>query len=303
MGTICAAPLLLGVLLQLKLYLQTESSWETVGAEETALSFRHFVVNIPHAINFFFSYDDTLGNSLLLSVAGLVCCLVFFLLLRTEWKRYWDEKPELFVLAIFAFFLVGNLVVVMSFHAGQLDRPFVSRYALLFHLLLVLCILGVLEFTGLRWSRIWNWAILASCVFILGFTLPMNAKAIFSKRNFAVREQVWLEQISGDQISAGAAVIDRFTVPWCLRNWLAYDMESALQNGSALFNGVWNGYYSGLYFVERLHYTNGRFVADTVLAQAMEDRYELELVAERSFRPYALTRVYKILSFKAGSSQ
>ncbi|MGB0744342.1 MAG: hypothetical protein ACPGSB_07430, partial [Opitutales bacterium] len=154
-ASVCAAPLLLTVLWQLRLYAGDSRAWELTGGNETALSASYLEDNLPHALNFFFSFDDSLANSLLLSVAGTIGCLSFLFLLRTELKRYWREKPVGVITGIFLPVFIMHLALMISFHAGRLDSPFVSRYALVTHFLLVLVVVAMMEYIGPRWRRLW----------------------------------------------------------------------------------------------------------------------------------------------------
>ncbi|MFP4204012.1 MAG: hypothetical protein ACLFS4_06730 [Opitutales bacterium] len=298
-GTLLVPPLMVAGLLQLRRYFGEPASWELTGGAESAFALRHIAENLPHALAFFFSYDDTLANSLLLSGAGLAGVFIFLLLLRTEWGRYWRERPAAVVLAVFAPVFVAHLALVLGFHAGRLDSPFVSRYALPVHCLLIFAPVVVLEYFGRARPRVWSWAAGVTGVFLLAFTLPMNAKAIFSKRNFAIREQAWLERLSGREIRSQSLVIDRFTVPWALRDWPSRPPHQVAGKATELIRAVRMGRYPEVYFVERNHYADGRFVPHTPFAEELHDAFEMKRVAERSFRPFSLTRIYKIEASRA----
>lgn len=294
-GSVVAAPLLLGMLLQLKAYAGDERGWELTGGRETAMSLDYVVSNLPHAINFFFSPDDSLANSLLLSLAGVVCLFVFLLMLRTEWGRYWRDKPVGLVTVLFLPSFLLQFGIVLSFHAGRLDSPFVSRYALTFHFLLLLVVLAVMEFVCQRQRRGWAVAYSVVAMFLLTFTLPMNAKAVFSERSFAIREQQWLEQISGSVIRDQSIVLDRLTISWSLRDWVAYRPEQFLEKPGRFLASVRSGAHPAVFFVERLTYQGNRFVPDFAYARQLQENFITEVVAEQSFRPFSMTRIHRIV--------
>lgn len=294
-GSILAVPILFAGLLQLKLYSGNEASWELSNGAETAFSADYFFANIPNALNFFFSYDFEFANSLLLSVFGCVAFLVALMLGRTEWRRYYYERPLGVVFLIFAVFFALQLVVVVAFHAGQLDRLFVSRYALPFHGVLALSILIVIEFVARRYVAIWRISFSTIGIFIVLFTLPMNARAIFTERSFAVREQQWLERISGRAIRDDSIIIDRFTIPWALRGWVSIGPKLERPQLISLVNVVSEGRHPAIYFVERLHYDGVEFVSHTENANILHANLKLDLIDEQSFRPLQLTRVYQVV--------
>lgn len=293
-GSMIAAPLLTASLWQIRLYASDTDNWELTGDSQVAFGLDALSNNVAHALNFFFSTDDSLANSLLLSVAGGVGILIFIFLLRTETRRYRREKPVALASFIFCVFLLIQFLIVISFHAGRIDSPFVSRYALAFHLCLVLSILAAHEYIGARFKLIWRCSITVCLVYILAFTLPMNAKGIFSKKSFAVREQIWLESLSGSRIGESAFVIDRFTVPWALRDYIAVAPEKAIGQEAVLVDKVRHGAFDAIYYVERSHYDGETFVPDFGYGVRLRERFALSLVAERSFRPYTLTRVYRV---------
>ena len=297
-GSVFASVLLLPLLLQLKRYMGSPESWELTHGASRAFELSHIQNNFGHALNFFFSYDDTLANSLLVSVVGFVSLICLPLLLRRKIKEYIKERPAVVALLIFAPFIVLQLVLVLGFHASRFDSPFVSRYALPFHLLLVFATLLVADHITRQRRELWSLAIFSVFVYILGFTLPTNAKAIFSKRNFAITEQQWLESLSEETLREKSLIIDRFTVPWSLRGWVAMPPELASQNAALITTEVAYGRYPAIYFVERLYYSEeATFRPLSKSSEQLSARFESELIAEKSFRPFTLTRVWRLVRF------
>ncbi len=282
---------LVPLVLHMKVYLQSPDSWELTGRAESAFAWSHLVANFPHALNFFFDTGDELANAPLLSLLGLVslvCLLVF------GWRavlRASDFRNSALVFAILLPFLVAQLLLVIGFHAGRLDSPFVSRYALVFHLSLVLAMVVAFDFCRRRVHVLRELSLGLVLVFILADTLPANAKAIFSKRNFAINEQAWLEELSAREMAAGSLVLDRFTVPWMLRDWAATSPASVWAGPE----GWLQAQGPNVYYVERLAYQDGRFRPLSEHGIRLRGQFDLERVAERSFRPFNLTRVYRLI--------
>jgi len=293
-GSLCGIVLLLGVVLQVRAYAADEAAWELTHGATSAFSLEHLIVNLPHTLNFFYNLDATLANSLLLSSFGVIALIAFPFLLRTEWRRYWTHLPVGAVSAVFLPFFLIQLSVVISFHAGRLDSPFVSRYALLTHVAAILAILALAEYVGARWKSCWSASLITAGLFVLAFTLPINAKEIFSRRNFAVREQQWFESLGEDALRHSALVLDRFTLPWALRDVEARHPAWAVANAPRMVKEVRVGKYPAIYFVERLHYTGEGFSPSQPHSEQMHEIFEMELLAERSFRPFSLTRIYQL---------
>ncbi|WP_269524294.1 ArnT family glycosyltransferase [Coraliomargarita parva] len=296
-GSILSVAILLGALLQLKSYVGSEDGWELTRGATQAFALAYLPGNLLHALAYFYSFDDTLANSLFLSLLGVLCLIGFLVLFRSQWSRLWRTEALGAVFIVFAPFIVLNLLFLLCFHAARLDSPFVSRYALPFHALLVFSILYVWRHLGEHWPRVafWKLAYFVLAAFLLGFTLPMNAKAVFTERNFAIREQLWLEDLSRGKIRKDSLVIDAFQIPWAYRDWFCLSPGSARSLSYYLVDMVKTGEVSGIHYVERLYLKNGNWVPDRP-DDTLGPGFELELMAERSFRPFMLTRVYRVVN-------
>ena len=296
-GTVAAPILLLGLLLQMRLYAETPASWEAAAGTRAPLAPAYFLENLPHALAFFFSPDHQLANSLLLSLLGFVAIPAFCLLLRTEWRVYRASNPAALALTCFAPFLLLSLAVAISFHAGALDRPYVSRYALPVHLLFVGASLALARYAAERSRAVWPTAIAGTALFVLAVTLPMNSKAVFSKSNFAVREQAWLERFSEGRMDRHALVIDRFSIGWTLREWMALEPFPARVNARKIADDIARGKFTEAYLVERLRLGATGFETELETVAALRRAFKTELVAERSFRPFKMTRIHRLTGY------
>lgn len=292
-GTLLAAPLLIGLGWQVLLYAQTESAWELQSSGVTPFGIAALVANIPHAVYFFFSWDHELANSCLLAVLGLPSVVAFYIMLRTEWVKFWKENPAGVVLSLFGLFLILHLIFVLSFHAAQLDSAYASRFALPVYCLLVFSIVAIAGYLAKRQAKVWSYLILLAGLFIISFTMPMNAKAVFSKSNFLVNERNWLEQLSRESFEPSALVVDRFFPSWILLEKPALEPSTALLNSDRIREEVTAGKYPAVYLVERMTYQNGEFVPNLHEFEQLRQTWNGELLAERSFRPFELTRVYR----------
>jgi hypothetical protein len=297
-ASVLALPLLLGLALQTRIYAATEASWELTAGALAPFSLGALFGNFPHALHFFFSPDAELANSLLLSVCGVPAILAFFILLRTEAVKYWKCNPTGIITALFGFFLIVHLIIVLSFHASKLDSLFVSRYALPFHWLLVFALLAVLAHIAAKRPVVWRVVIALVLLFTLVSTLPKNAQAIFSNKNFIVREYNWLESLGADRLPPKSLVIDQYTAAWTLREWAALEPGVALLSAARIAREIQTGKYPAAYVVERMHYEGRDFVADDPRIAQLHQVFAMELVEARSFRPFELTRLYRLTGYR-----
>ena len=292
-GTVLAAPLLMGLLLQTQIYAVSESAWELNGEAASPFGVEALLNNIPHALYFFFSYTHNLANSLLLSLLGIPAVLAFYVMLRTELPKYWRSNPAGLITSLFGLFLLLHLLFVLSFHASQFDSPYVSRYALPIHWLFISSLIALLGYMTQRRPSVWRYVIGLAVIFILSFSLPMNSKAIFSRSNFLVNERNWLEELSEKGFESSSLVVDRFFPSWALLEQAALEPSVALLNSDRIREEVTVGKYPAVYLVERMEYRAGKFVPNLSEFEQLRERWPVELYTERSFQPFELTRVYR----------
>lgn len=303
-GSILSSFLLLPLLLQLKQYMGNEAGWELAGGAEQAFALSHVTENVPHALFFLFSTDGSLANSPILSLLGAVSLVALPLVIRREWAGKIRENPNLQAVLIFSLFILLHLLVVLGFHASKFDSPFVSRYSLPLHLLLIFATIIFMSYC-LRWSRkLWYWAAGALFVSLIGFTIPSLAKSEYLERNFAIKEQQWLEQQSETVLSTGSLVLDTYTIPWTLRERVALPPSLAEPNLEMIFTKMEFGIYSAIYYVERLSYAGGgAFQPISPSLVELTRELDLELIEEKSFRPFTLTRLHRVKGFSPNSKR
>jgi len=292
--TLLSAALLTGYGLQYRFFKASTDLWELPGGVETPFGLHHLAENLPRAIYFFFNFDDTLANSTLVSLVGGICLLLFVLHCRREISGTWRERSIELSVAVFGLFICLNFLILLAYHDGKLDRLFASRLSLPFYLLLVLVSGAVLgRVAQARWARASLLALTA--LYILGWTLPMNSKAIFTLRNFVRHEIDWLTQGIGQTVGSNDLVIDHNSTPWTIERIASLRPKPVLQNLDWLQFRMEHGVFANVYLVERLNYRMRDGEVYLQKSSYPEGVLETELIAERSFRPFSLTRFYRVI--------
>ena len=292
-GTICAAPLLIGLALQNKFFSSTEHLWELPEGVTEPFGVANFVENLPRALYFFFNWDAGIANSLLLSILGVPALVLLLLYVLRQGAELWRRRPEDWALIIFCGFLLVHFGVIMCYHAGQLDRLFASRFALPFCFLLIFAIINVLG------RHLQNRVLLPAAsgvafLFILGVTMPMNAKAIFTLRNHVGREIEWMTNFAEEHFAPRSLVVDQYKIAWLLEDWRCATYEQAFGNAERIKRELMIGKYPEMYIVDRREITlkgTAPVLSPSVLPSGV---FGLELIAEKSFKPYLSTRIYRV---------
>lgn len=267
--------------------------WELPGELSARFSVEYIVPNVYSALYYLLNFGDELSNSILLGLAGIPCVILF---LMGAVKSVLSKDRDCFRNAVYlalAIGILGHFLVILAYHDGQLDEKISSRFALPLYLLFVVAILAVLS-DRLKRPKDWWLAGVVVTIFLLGFTLPNKAKGIYSKRNFVVREAEWLMEQADHSFEPMSLVVDSETVIWTLMEWHCIDVSEAVSNLERLHAERGRGKFPEIYLVDRL---SAAYDAENQIGFDSDHQYvgfEKTLIAERSFAPLRMTRIYKV---------
>lgn len=291
--TIVSLPLLLGAFLQNRFFRSSNFLWELPDTATRPFSLEHLGPNFGHAVYFLFNFDGALANSVLVSLLGLLAVVLLIVRFRMVIPRIWRNEPLLLVLALAALGVLLNFLILLCYHDGQLDRIYVSRLALPFYLLLVLLTVTAVHlfFPSPRFRLC---LIVLSGIYVLAWTLPHNSRELFSKRNYVQNELHWLTESMVPQSGQRDLVVDHKSTVWTLHDVTALRPYLFFENLEWVEARMVSGFYRHVYFIDRLE-----FVFEDGEFRLQEPNYptatiEGELIAERSFRPFSLLRIYRV---------
>ncbi len=280
-GVVFSAPLLLGALWLLSV--QPEQQW----------SLADFSENAAHALFFFFCPWNDMGNSLLIAVPALPALLGMVLLFRRQGILL-RAKPDVLVALVFTAGIGFHLAVLLGHPGAQWDRPEVSGLSLPLYALMVLLTTG-LACRFVKDSNHWFYIYVGVIVLILGFTLPVNIKGVYTEQSNQVREQRWIESVSAAELDPYSLIIDEFTLPWALRRWAAVTPDYAMTRLAEWRAEPPFKRYPDLYVVDRMLATSMKDSQMNFDSSVDLEGVALELVAERSFEPFTKTRISRII--------
>jgi hypothetical protein len=254
--------------------------------------------SVSYALNFFYSYDGSHPNSLLLSAFGIIGFVALPFLLRRELKWYIATgRHELVGLLVLSPFILLQLLIVLGVAGRHVDEIESAFTTLNLHLLLIVVILLNLVYIKTRLPGVYRYFLMIACLYIVGFTLPSASKTIYMSRSDQVLEQQWLESVSQHLLKQSSLVIDSNGVPWALREWTSVTPDLALTSMAQIARDVASGRFRAVYMIEHLVYTDaGEFIALGAEGEFLKNMDTL-VVAERSFRPFTLTRVSRLVAY------
>jgi len=296
-GSILAAPLLIGLAMQQKFFSASDTLWELHSGTVSPFGLEHLGDNLIRALNFFFHTSDQMGNSLLVAILGFASVFLLLFRLLKHSGNMAAASPTQLVVGLMSVFLFAHLAIILCYHDGTLDRLFASRFALPFYLLLTIQIVLCLEQVSLSKYQ-WHNAFVLVALFVIGVSMPNHAKAVFTHRNFVVRELNWIERVYRDEAAPRALLVDSYGVYWSLRDVSALSQSMTLLSAGRLAQEVRNGKFPEVFVVDRrqLRMDDGHLVKEP--SEFESEFFELELLEQSSFKPFEMTEIYRVTNLK-----
>ncbi|MEN8791515.1 MAG: hypothetical protein ABF324_04945 [Lentimonas sp.] len=292
-GSVLAAPLLIGLAMQHKFFSASQALWELHSGTTSPFGIEYFGVNLSRALSFFFNTSDEMGNSFLVATLGFISVFLLLIRLLKHSDQMAQAQPMQWAVGLMSVFLFGHLAIILCYHDGALDRLFAARFALPFYLLLTCHAVLCLQMFS-RSRTAWNIVFAAIVVFLCVSTFPKNAKAVFTHRNYVVREQQWIESFLQSEAKTRALVVDYYGVYWSLRDVSALSQDIVLLSEARIAEEVVTGKFSELIVVDRFELEIKQGEVVVMPSNFNPESFDLQLVAEASFKPFELTRIYRV---------
>jgi len=257
------APLLfIPFALQNKVLSNTRWMWELKENQDSRFSTEYLSKNLTGAKEFLFNTSQSFGNSLILTLLGLLALvwLVWHLLRwRPPLREIAGERLALLLLGLGA---VANTVLVMFYYWSSFNDPMASRFSLPLYLVFAFAVVTAGAVLGRRWRAVpvalTALALLASVSAASRFALPLYSHT-------GIDEIEWERRVVAARGPGERLIItNKSTLPWLL-----------LKTPSILVGRA------GL-------------VADRVQAQLEEDTFK-EILVMQSFRPTTVDGDYQMV--------
>lgn len=299
--TLLVAPLLLLLIpWQQNVFKLSEASWQLNDVEGATSPFglHYFYDNVGHALNFFLSFDGAQPSAWMLGVLGILAVGFSTLIIYRHHRDVFRHRPGE---AAFVIALVGLLVhagFMLCYFWGKWDDPIIRRLSLPTHLLLVLALVHAWAAAPALAKR---WGILVGLAGfqIVGWSLPTMARQSYNAENFAARTVVWLQGYAKAATAAGKHIL--VVDPAADLMWFLHDQSSI--NPFLMSKRIEEFCYhferrtfDEVYVVQRLAIDMKQAQRTVSIDHDLGPGAELELVAERTFAPYYVIRLSRIVS-------
>jgi hypothetical protein len=185
------SPLLLLTPLLINLvYFATPAFFESVARGSGAFGMGYFSRNLANALYYLYTWDGNLTNSPLLSWLGTAALLLCVVTALRNFRAVVREGDPLLALLGFAVFGVGFTKLILFYFWGQLTDPVAARLSFPLQAVFLLAILCVAA-RILRPPGRLRVAQGVAALFLLGYTLPVNARHAATRSLAASYETEW----------------------------------------------------------------------------------------------------------------
>jgi len=293
------APLLLvGYPLQQKIMQINPILWQLSDrpSDHGAFSIFYLYDNLGRALNYFLSFDGSLGNSHVVFILGVAGCAFFWLKLYKQ-RREVYESPDQSVFVIFTLFLFVLSGLLLCYFWGAFDDILTARLSLPVQLLMVLSfawVWGELAAHRRRWRPI-----IAICLaYLFLWTAPRLQNRSYASINVAAEEVNWLRGFI-EEAPPNSFVFDSSSpLLWATGHISANSLDGLHERMDGFIYHYNKGTFDNYFVVQRLGIDD--FSKDTWTPkhplQATPPGITVEPVKKIIFNPLHMVRISRIAS-------
>lgn len=271
----------------------TADWWQLPEGASAPFSLSHLSGNIGHMVAYFVDLRGSSSPVLALgSLVGIGLSLAFLL---RYWLRAPGSRPELLVWFAFLAGVLGNVVVLLCYHWGQVNEPVVSRLLLPFFCFGALSVSFALgQVRGRRWV---SWGVMAAAgMAIYAFSVPVSARAIQTHVNYQTRRMDWCWEFHQSQPPGLYLFLTNTHQIFTLNRVPSLSLNVAEAAAGRLKFHLDRQTFNSIYVVQNFLVDPETGRERLLPGNDVGAAYVLETVAQREFRPFVLTRISRVVS-------
>ncbi|RMD76206.1 MAG: hypothetical protein D6820_13150 [Lentisphaerae bacterium] len=289
------APLMLVMYpLQNKVFQRNPDFWQLPEGVDKPFAAGFVFDNIGHAVTFFFDPSGNLPNSGVVAGAGIIAVVFIYVLVLSSRGRSLRSRPEVVVLVAFGLVILANFSLLMAYHWGQLNQFEVSRLSLPLYLLMVFAIVLVLHALA-RQAVVPRVACFLAGLLLYGHALPVTAKAASTLTALSRNEVAWQIEFLNAHRGEDMLYVGYSAILPIIYNVSGINLASANLHPENIDFHMRMKTYPAIYTFQRFDVKPD--TGQIVPAEGFElsDAFQVEVIAERSFTPYSLGRISRIV--------
>jgi hypothetical protein len=274
-------------------------SWEMASKPGTSAAFA--VSNIPdnaaHAVAFGFDVGVDQPNSPILSACGVIA-VVLCLVKLPRWLRRWSAEPVAVRTAIvFSAALLGHFALMLCYFWGKFDEPVIRRLSLPTHLLLIFAtVLAARDFARMNRALTTLLAVASLAFVITG--APGLARQAATRLYYPALDVAWRREFMHERPEKDYLVIDNDSTIWITHQVSATPILQARDHPDVIAYNLRNRMFSAVYVFQRFDIAEKTGALKVKPEDDLGAAYELEMVAEQTFRVDTLSRLSRVKSLR-----
>lgn len=289
------APLILvPVPWHMRIFSTHEAFWQLPEGVDKPFGVGFLYDNVGHFMAYALDFSRRASSSPILSLGSVLGLGFLALYYFRKGRELGRISPERLVPAVFAVGMAGNVLLLLSYHWGQVDAYEVSRILLPYFCLGSLAASFVLfEFSNRPGMT--KGAVIAILASIYIFTLPATSKAVYTKGNFHARRMEWSLEFHRSLPPGNYLYVSRGSLIFILNQVSAVHIADASSRVGALDYQLKRGTFNGAFVIQNIFIDPDTGREQFAPGEDVGPAYTLEPVTQRFFRPYLVTRISRVV--------
>jgi hypothetical protein len=289
--------LLLPVPLLTRVFEARPGSWELASKPEytTVFSPANIPSNLSHALVFWFDSGVEQPNAPIISALGLVAMIACLAILPRILRGWSQQGIALKVALVFGGTVLLHFAVMMCYFWGKFDDPIIHRLSLPEHILFALAPAFALALAPQR-ERWLNAALAVTSLALVASGLPSMAKQSATRLYYPALDTAWRREFIRVWPEKDFLFIDQDSTIWITHQVSATPVQQARNHPEALAFNLRNRMFSGIYVFQRFDIDEPTGKLKIKPDDDLGPAYELEPIAERSFRLDQLSRISRVVA-------
>ncbi|MDD3180243.1 MAG: hypothetical protein PHQ04_07800 [Opitutaceae bacterium] len=291
--------LLFPVVLLERVFEARPGSWELASKPgyEHVFALGNVPENLGHAFAFWFNFGVEQPNAPALAALGLLAVVLCLARLGHLWRTWREQPPAVRIAVIFGVALLAHLALMLCYFWGKFDDPVIRRLSLPTHLLFLFAVIVFVRFLP-RPDRWLAGLVVVAFASLIISGIPSLARQAATRLYYPALDVEWRREFMRAWPEHDMLMIDNDSTFWITHLVSATPVVQARQRVEAIAFNLRNRMFNGIFVFQRFDIDEKtgalRIKPDDDLGPA----YELETVAERTFRVDLLSRISRVKAIR-----
>ncbi len=251
--------------------------------------------NLSHALVFWFDSGVEQPNAPIVSALGLLAVVASAAILPRILRGWSQQVAAVKAGLVFGGAVLLHFAVMMCYFWGKFDDPIIHRLSLPEHLVFALAPAFALVLAPRREQWL-NAALVVVVVALVAGGLPGMAKQSATRLYYPALDTAWRREFIRDWPEKDFLFIDQDSTIWITHQVSATPVLQARNHPENIAFNLRNRMFSGIYVFQRFDIDEKSGALTIKPDDDLGPAYELEPIAERSFRLDQLSRISRVVA-------